>query len=85
MQIQNRVCRGRRKLQNQCGTLKREGGREAAEQIFVTAERHLCLVERQRLEPCTLGYEPQLSLAEPVTLGKFIFVSHVMVLICQRY
>ena len=40
------------------------------------------MVERQCLEPCTLGYESQLSLAEPMTLGKFIFVSHVTVLIC---
>ena len=86
MQIQNRVCQGRRKPQNQCGTLKREGereaGREAGEQIFIIAGRCLRLVERQCLEPCTLGYESQLSLAEPMTLGKFIFVSHVTVLIC---
>jgi len=43
------VCQGRRKQQNQCGTLKREGereaGREAGEQIFIIAGRCLRLVE----------------------------------------
>lgn len=32
--------------------------------------------------PLGTGYQSQVNLAEPVTLGKFIYVSNLMVLIC---